>query len=149
MKFGKNKMGDKKNAKPYLVKESKSEPRSRLRSGYKTAEKMAEIAAESQKGSENDDIQPSPERHHRKSNEKLIFDKMELARNYYWCDELDFYKMRSPVREILAFCNHVYTTEDILPDVFNFLARVKSAQRHGKRYMEYRVKFRFRSEWTP
>jgi len=150
MKFGKDKNGERKNAKhynkPQIVKKE-TERICNLRASDRITEKMAKGADKGVKGRKN--LQLCHEGNYRRRDERLIFDKMELARNYYWCDELDFYKMRSPVREIIAFCNHSYTLEDVLPDVFNFLPRLKSAQKHAKRYFEYRAAFRFCNEQTP
>lgn len=148
MKFGKDKKGERKNAKhqPQIVKKE-TERVSTVHQSDRSTKKMAQSADKSIKGGKK--LQLCSKGSTRSRDERLIFDKMELARNFYWCDELDFYKMRSPVREIIAFCNHSYTLEDALPDVFNFLPRLKSAQKHAKRYLEYRAAFRFRNEQTP
>jgi len=68
--------------------------------------------------------------------EKKI-DKMELARNFYWCDAHDFHRMQVPIRDILAFVNSDYGG-DTLEDVTHFLLRIKSAQRHARAYLNSR-----------
>jgi hypothetical protein len=62
---------------------------------------------------------------------------MDLARNFYWCDALDFHKMQVPIREIIAFINSDYGG-DTLEDVTHFLLRIKSAQRHARAYLNSR-----------
>lgn len=61
--------------------------------------------------------------------------KMELARNFYWCDELDFYKMRTPIQHVLAFVNYTYGPQDVLEDVMFYFQRLQRAQTHGRRYI--------------
>ena len=81
----------------------------------------------------------SARRAEKSSQQTIVFCKKELARQFYWCDEHDFYMMRPPPQEVLSFCNHVYAEEDILDDVLHFLPRVEAAQRAGWRYLVYRV----------
>ena len=81
------------------------------------------------------------QRSHRRapSRPELIYDKKELARNFYWCDELDYHRMHPPVRELLAFANSDYSSpEDVLLDVLNFFPRIKSAQKHAISYLLWR-----------
>ena len=61
----------------------------------------------------------------------------ELAREFYWCDEQSFHQMRVPYKEAWAFAQASYTFLDAAPDIFNFLTRVRVAQRHARRYCSW------------
>jgi len=69
----------------------------------------------------------------------VVMSKMELARQFYWCDEHAFYLMRTPISEVLAFINYKYEPEDCLEDVMYFFPRIQRAQSHGKSYIAGRM----------
>lgn len=95
--------------------------------------RLAECPSEGESRHQN--LQRIDSRFDRASEKKL--DKMELARNFYWCDAHDFHKMQVPIREIIAFINSDYGG-DTLEDVTHFLLRIKSAQRHARAYLNSR-----------
>lgn len=116
------------------------EPQSSMLSSQQNTDKMA-----GSKGAQTREKQKSDsQRSHRRASSRterpeLIYDKMDLARNYYWCDELDYHRMHPPVRELLAFANSDYSSpEDVLLDVLNFFPRIKSAQKHAISYLRWR-----------
>lgn len=126
---------NKKNVRP-IKKNVKQHGQSKL----PTQQKRPHVVREKSKRGKNY-FEPDFTRHYSQQNSKAsyILDKAELARNFYWCDEIDFYRMLPPVREILAFVNHEYDTGDILHDVPHFLPRLWAAQRAGRTYIKYRI----------
>jgi hypothetical protein len=58
----------------------------------------------------------------------------ELADEFYWCDERSFFDMRVPYQEAKAFATASFTFLDNNQDVFNFLPRVRRAQKAAARY---------------
>lgn len=63
----------------------------------------------------------------------------ELAHEYYWCDEQSFYAMKVPFHEARDFALAVFTFQDADPDIFNFLPRVRRAQKAALRYAQWLV----------
>jgi len=58
----------------------------------------------------------------------------DLANEFYWCDQRSFYEMQVPYEEAKAFAEASFTFLDNNPDVFNFLPRVRQAQKEAKKY---------------
>lgn len=75
-----------------------------------------------------------------RENEKYEFCRKTLIRNYYWCDVLDFARMRVPLRELIAYANLTLETGDILNDVPHFFFRAKNAQKHALAYLDWAMK---------
>ena len=65
--------------------------------------------------------------------------KEVLAREFYWCDEHDFYLMDVPTHEAGAFAEQVYGPEDALLDVYKFFPRIWQAQEAARRYLYFRL----------
>ncbi len=65
--------------------------------------------------------------------------RLELARQFYWCDELSFYKMRTPLNEAMAFAEALYDFRDDMPEIPKFLDRLQAAQEHAASYVRGRL----------
>ena len=114
------------------------------------AKKRPRLVKQKSKGAPHK-FEPDPARHHTARNfSALIPCKIELARNFYWCDELDFHIMRPPVRDLLAFVNHEFG-DVTLSDVLHFLPRIQASQRAARSYIRYRFLFKplREMEWAP
>jgi hypothetical protein len=61
----------------------------------------------------------------------------ELAQEFYWCDEHSFYAMQVPFNEARDFALASFTFKDADPEVFNFLPRVRRAQKAAMRYVQW------------
>ena len=117
----------------HKIKSQTSPSADHVSPGNEKPTRLAECEAEGEPRHQN--LQRIDSRFDRASEKKL--DKMELARNFYWCDAHDFHKMQVPIREIIAFINADYGG-DTLEDVTHFLLRIKSAQRHARAYLNSR-----------
>jgi hypothetical protein len=124
----------KKHGKPVHKSKAKTTPDSEhVGPRHEKSTRLAECETEGEPRIQN--LQRIDSRFDRASQKKL--DKMELARNFYWCDAHDFHRMQVPIRDILAFVNSDYGG-DTLEDVTHFLLRIKSAQRHARAYLNSR-----------
>jgi hypothetical protein len=65
--------------------------------------------------------------------------KRELAQEFYWCDERSFYEMQVPFEDARDFALASFTFVDIVPDVHNFLIRVRQAQKAARNYCAWIV----------
>lgn len=120
------------NRGPHGKRKPKTRPilASHVREGDEVPNKMArKHSAQAKENSQRCPQDVNPRIH-----ERLVADKMELARNYYWVDVHDLHKMRPPLPELLAFMNYDYSGET-LEDIPHFQARLQNAQRHTKAYV--------------
>jgi hypothetical protein len=78
--------------------------------------------------------------------QRTTMSRLELARQFYWCDELSFYKMRTPLNEAMAFAEAHYDFRDDMPDVPKFLPRLRIAQEHAANYVRGRLSCTIRAE---
>lgn len=70
---------------------------------------------------------------------KPIKDNLRLAKEFYWCDERSFYEMQVPLEEAKQFALASFTFKDADPDIFNFLPRVRRAQKAALRYCTWLI----------
>lgn len=70
---------------------------------------------------------------------KPIKDNLRLAKEFYWCDERSFYEMQVPLEEAKQFALASFTFKDADPDIFNFLPRVRRAQKAALRYCAWLI----------
>lgn len=70
---------------------------------------------------------------------KVKKDNLRLAKEFYWCDERSFYEMQVPLEEAKQFALASFTFKDADPDIFNFLPRVRRAQKAALRYCAWLI----------
>ena len=71
---------------------------------------------------------------------KIVKDNLRLAKEFYWCDERSFYEMGVPLEEAKQFALASFTFKDADPEIFNFLPRVRRAQKAVLQYCAWLIR---------
>ena len=71
---------------------------------------------------------------------KVRKDNISLAKEFYWCDERSFYEMKVPFEEAKQFALASYTFQDADPEIYNFLPRVRKAQKEALQYCVWLIR---------
>lgn len=71
--------------------------------------------------------------------EKVKKAPIELAKEFYWCDERSFYEMQVPLEDAKAFALASFSFLDANPEIHNFLPRVRRAQLAARQYCAWLI----------
>jgi hypothetical protein len=70
---------------------------------------------------------------------KVVKDDLRLAKEFYWCDERSFYEMQVSLEEAKQFALAAFSFQDADPEIFNFLPRVRRAQKAARQYCAWLI----------